>query len=201
MTPKPDTKQKILEAAAQLFSEAGYDGTSIRDIAKVAEVNIAAINYHFENKENLYHKVISSCHEQFYLMIEAIHSEKDWSTVDFAEQLFHTICEGGSVFVANFKMFLSEKSYQKIEIPHNEKVGPPGGELLLECISREVSKNVSEEDKLWAVRTIFSQVAYFALLVNTSYAKREAVKDFINEEYMADYIRRTTDVLLKSLRN
>ena len=36
-----DTKQKILEAARALFAAQGFDGTSVRDIANTAEVNVA----------------------------------------------------------------------------------------------------------------------------------------------------------------
>jgi len=53
-----DTSERLLAAAADLFARHGYDGTSIRDIATAADVNVAAINYHFQGKENLYHEVL-----------------------------------------------------------------------------------------------------------------------------------------------
>ena len=49
---KADTKEKILETASELFATSGYHGASIRDIAKKAEVNLAAVNYHFNGKIN-----------------------------------------------------------------------------------------------------------------------------------------------------
>jgi len=48
------TRHHLIEAAQSLFAEHGFRGASIRDIASVAGTNIAAINYHFGNKENLY---------------------------------------------------------------------------------------------------------------------------------------------------
>ena len=48
-----DTRSRILDAAEELFSEQGFDRVSIRDITKRAEVNLAAINYHFGAKEDL----------------------------------------------------------------------------------------------------------------------------------------------------
>ena len=48
------TKEKILIAANELFAKNGFSGASIREIATMANVNLAAINYHFKNKENLY---------------------------------------------------------------------------------------------------------------------------------------------------
>ena len=50
--------KQILEAAECLFSTNGYYGTSIRDVIKKAKVNLAAINYHFGNKESLYCEVL-----------------------------------------------------------------------------------------------------------------------------------------------
>ena len=48
------TKEALLEAAGELFADYGFDGASTRMIAEKAGVNIAAINYHFGGKENLY---------------------------------------------------------------------------------------------------------------------------------------------------
>lgn len=53
-----DTKQALLDAAGELFSEHGVDGASIRAIAERGGANIAAINYHFGSKENLYTEVL-----------------------------------------------------------------------------------------------------------------------------------------------
>lgn len=51
------TKERILLAAAELFAEHGYHGTTHQMMSDKASVNIAAINYHFGSKENLYLKV------------------------------------------------------------------------------------------------------------------------------------------------
>jgi len=48
-----DTREKILQAAEQLFGERGVAGTSLRQIIAKAEVNLAAIHYHFGSKESL----------------------------------------------------------------------------------------------------------------------------------------------------
>jgi AcrR family transcriptional regulator len=47
------TKTRILDVAESLFAEEGLDRVSIRDITDAAEVNIAAVNYHFGGKEEL----------------------------------------------------------------------------------------------------------------------------------------------------
>ena len=53
-----DKQIKILEVAEVLFSEKGFDGTSIRDISKEAKINIAMISYYFGSKERLLEALI-----------------------------------------------------------------------------------------------------------------------------------------------
>lgn len=53
-----DKQIKILEVAEVLFSEKGFDGTSIRDISKEAKINIAMVSYYFGSKERLLEALI-----------------------------------------------------------------------------------------------------------------------------------------------
>lgn len=52
-----DTRERILDVAERLFMEFGYDGTSMRQITGEANVNLAAVNYHFGSKEALMQEV------------------------------------------------------------------------------------------------------------------------------------------------
>lgn len=57
-TPQPfSTKDRILGAAEELFAQFGFAGTSLRQVTSRADVNIAAVNYHFGSKENLVNEV------------------------------------------------------------------------------------------------------------------------------------------------
>ena len=49
-----DTKEQILNVAERQFAEKGYAGTTLRGVIKEAEVNIAAVHYHFGSKEELF---------------------------------------------------------------------------------------------------------------------------------------------------
>lgn len=51
------TKDRILGAAEELFAQYGFAGTSLRQVTTHADVNIAAVNYHFGSKENLVNEV------------------------------------------------------------------------------------------------------------------------------------------------
>ncbi len=54
-----DTVEKILHAATLLFAERGFSETSLRTITGMAEVNLAAVNYHFGSKKALIQAVFS----------------------------------------------------------------------------------------------------------------------------------------------
>jgi AcrR family transcriptional regulator len=51
------TKEKILEAACKVFAEKGYRDATHAEICRRAGVNVAAVNYYFASKENLYRSV------------------------------------------------------------------------------------------------------------------------------------------------
>ncbi len=53
-----ETRARVLAAAADLFAERGFFGTTVRDIADRARVNVAAGHYHFGSKQELYLEVV-----------------------------------------------------------------------------------------------------------------------------------------------
>ena len=53
-----DTRDRILACAERLFAERGFDVTSLRTITAEAEVNLAAVNYHFGTKDELVREVL-----------------------------------------------------------------------------------------------------------------------------------------------
>jgi AcrR family transcriptional regulator len=56
-TSAESPRERILDAALDLFGERGLTGTTVRDIAARAKVNVAAISYHFGGKDELYREV------------------------------------------------------------------------------------------------------------------------------------------------
>ena len=48
-----DTRERLLDAAEHLFGENGFDGTSMRALARAAGTGVSAANYHFGSKEAL----------------------------------------------------------------------------------------------------------------------------------------------------
>lgn len=63
---KEDVKNRLLDAAEKLFCEKGFHATSVRELTCEAGCNLAAVNYHFGSKENLYREMFR---RQFEMMI------------------------------------------------------------------------------------------------------------------------------------
>ncbi|MGL6073036.1 MAG: TetR/AcrR family transcriptional regulator [Fimbriiglobus sp.] len=57
-----EPRQKLLLAAEQVFAHKGFVGATVREICDLAGMNIAAINYHFGDKEKLYIATVKQAH-------------------------------------------------------------------------------------------------------------------------------------------
>jgi AcrR family transcriptional regulator len=64
-----DTREALLDAAAEVFAQRGFNAATVREICERAGANIAAVNYHFGDKEQLYTEVLKhalrAAHEKY----------------------------------------------------------------------------------------------------------------------------------------
>jgi len=165
------TKEKVLIVARDLFAHKGYEGVSIRDIASLASVNVAAINYHFKSKENLFRQIM---HLVFEETQEAIRSQWQANPKLKVSELilwvFDYFILKSDDLRAFFKMILSPM-HTEATLFGNERFGPPGGEVIAQCIVCELQKEIQDEDLAWAVRTLFTSVIHLALMYSNHFCK------------------------------
>ncbi|WP_312901299.1 TetR/AcrR family transcriptional regulator [Chryseobacterium taichungense] len=93
-------EENILFAAEKLFAEKGFEGTSTREIAKAANVNISMISYYFGSKEKLYEKLVEYRMEEGQFFSKDILERtdiNDWEKIEkivdqFAGRVRHHKC-------------------------------------------------------------------------------------------------------------
>jgi AcrR family transcriptional regulator len=82
-----DKKEHIMDVAVTLFAEKGFEGTSIRDLAHEADVNIAMINYYFGSKEKLFVALLEAKARFMRDKIDAVQNNPSLSELEKINQI------------------------------------------------------------------------------------------------------------------
>ena len=130
-------RDRLLNAAEQLFCDQGFNGTSIRELTEAAGCNVAAVNYHFSSKENLYK-------EMFRRHLGKVFSEH--------QSNIQSVLDGGATNLDDFLRSLVQTALKNIsstdkKIPLmkliiRESLNP---QLQEEVISLDLIKNFLEQ--------------------------------------------------------
>jgi AcrR family transcriptional regulator len=86
-TEKLDKRAHILAVAEELFANKGFDGTSVRDIANTANVNLAMISYYFGSKEKLLEALIEDRAGYTWGILEELNKDQTLTPWDKVERL------------------------------------------------------------------------------------------------------------------
>jgi len=86
-----DPKTEILKASAKIFSEKGYSKATVREICREAGVNLALVNYHFGDKENLYKTLILNTFAELSKSEKTPPIQGSTPLAKLKEMIYHTI--------------------------------------------------------------------------------------------------------------
>lgn len=164
------TREEILRAATELFSEKGFDNTTVRDICQHAEANVAAVNYHFKGKIGLGEAVIDNLFENVTEMQEIAQKEQ---TITSAKEWKAAIC----TFIYSFILDRDKEEYRNFhrsqlifrELNHPTKLFQkmfkkylgPHQKILIRLIKQGLPDDATDEVVAMWVITMMSQCVMF----------------------------------------
>jgi len=190
-----NTQDRILEAAGEVFAENGFRCATIRMICERARVNVAAINYHFHSKEELYADVLKYWHEfaiKKYPPLLGVgeHAAPEEQLRAFIRSLLFRVLDKGkpSWFGRVMAREMTEPT-QAFDRMVNEVMRPLDG-LLAAIIKRIVGTPVSEEIVRMCCASILSQCFYY-------YNTRVIAPLFQRDMSEPDEIERIADHILR----
>jgi len=86
-------REQIMLTALHLFAEKGFEGTSIRDIAEKASVNVAMVNYYFGSKEKLFENIVEHKSTTTRGILDEILHNKNLSQIQKIEAVIDSYIE------------------------------------------------------------------------------------------------------------
>jgi len=183
-----DKKIQILEVAEKLFSEKGFEGTSIRDISKEAKINIAMVSYYFGSKEKLLESLILYKTSDLKLLLENLLVE-NLEPLDKVNKLIeiyiHRInCNRGIYRVLHFELTLKKREQSLEAFTELKK----GNLKLLEAIIQEgQSKGIFRKDVIIPLITPTIMGTFFHFHMNKPFF--EELLNLNTEKLYNDYIK------------
>jgi AcrR family transcriptional regulator len=198
-----ETRRRILETAAMVFAEHGFSATTIRMICGRANVNIAAINYHFGGKEALYHEVlryVRRCAHEKYPVTYGLTGDHPSPE----ERL--------SAFVHSFllRVLGDERTLGFGTLTMREMIEPTGAldmivdegirslfEQLLEIVSSILGENTDSELVQSCARSIIGQCTFY--MFSRSVITRMAPEQKFDDEALKIFAGQIVDFSMKAL--
>ena len=195
-----NSKVRILEAATTLFAKKGFDGASIREICKAANVNLCMISYYWGGKRELYEGIIENLLEKQLEyskeFLDLNKNPKEMSIKECSELLSSTMEKCVDFFYTNISsdlIIILLKEQQKPDFI----VKSPVLDYVRKMVARLLNRD--EDDRLVIFKTLFmlSQInsprilpAFSLRLLNQKDFSQEDIK--IIKENVKSYVNMLT---------
>ncbi len=158
MKPSLSIKQtQLLDSAELLFSQKGFDGTSVRDIAEAAGINTAMISYYFGSKEKLMEEIFER--KSLNLMENVEKLLKD-DNLDPFQKMYGLV----DIYIENI---LQRKTFHRILLCEQIINQNPSIIQMVERMKTRNSENVNELIRVGQKKGLFKKNIDIPMLTNT----------------------------------
>ncbi|HTM64845.1 MAG TPA: TetR family transcriptional regulator [Flavipsychrobacter sp.] len=196
-----EKQRHILEIAERLFATNGYEGTSVRDIAHEAGVNIAMISYYFGSKEKLLQSVFEMRVQFIQVQLESMLSNEQLSPLEKVYQFLDNFVERMMNQQQFHKIMVREQIAQKYE---------PITKLILDAKKRNqelVKKLITDGQKKGVFKknvdlslVLITVIGTANQMISTQHIYREINNlEHLSDEDFQKLIRKRLSVHLKTL--
>jgi AcrR family transcriptional regulator len=196
-----EKQRHILEVAERLFATNGYEGTSVRDIAHEAGVNIAMISYYFGSKEKLLQSVFEMRVQFIQVQLESMLSNEQLSPLEKVYQFLDNFVERMMNQQQFHKIMVREQIAQKYE---------PITKLILDAKKRNqelVKKLITDGQKKGVFKknvdlslVLITVIGTANQMISTQHIYREINNlEHLSDEDFQKLIRKRLSVHLKIL--
>jgi len=205
-TMEYNEKQKqILSTAERLFSTKGFDGTSVRDIADEASVNIAMISYYFGSKEKLMEALFEQRTTNIKVKVETLLNDDKSTPFEKVEMLAEDIITKIMNKQQFFKIMMCEQVINKNPVIMNliydlkKKNLDEFSKLIKDGQQKEVFKK--DTDVLLLMNIIIGSISQMMITVN-QYREFNGLNNMPDQEVIDQMKKKLTEnikVLFKAL--
>lgn len=192
---------QIIDTAERLFAAKGFEGTSVRDIAQEAGINIAMISYYFGSKEKLIEAIFAYRISFTRLTMLSVINDKDMSATEKMERIIDSYIDKMMKNQCFYRLMAQERSILDI---HNIS------ELIYESKSKNmdmIKKLIAEGQKRGEFRKNIDTALLMATMIGTSnhftvsqdfYRRYNNLKDMSEEDFQK-LLKKKLSTYLKSL--
>lgn len=188
-------REKILNAAGREFAEHGYKSTTIRRICRAADVNVAAVNYYFGDKQRLYLETVQQAHcrlsEQFPVVPQLDESPPEVKLHGFIQAMLIRMI-GGKATPWEQRLMLREVLHPTSACRDLvEQYFRPLLQMLLHIIAELVPDETSESQRDQFAFSIFGQCLFYRIAGDAiEMLRRDSSSSELSIEKLADHITR-----------
>ena len=198
-----DKQLQIIETAEKLFADKGFKGTSVRDIAEEAGINVAMISYYFGSKEQLMEAIFEVRIGSVQMRLEDLLKDDSMTPIQKINMLIDEHVERVSQKESFYKIMITEQLINKnpVVIHAVNQLKIRNAELVGQLIKDGQKKGVFKKkvDLVLMLNTLVGTVSH--TMMNKDYYREFYSLQSVSDEEFNTLLKRRVSVHIKSLFN